>query len=103
MTELEQAAKQYATTNPYGYDDPKDFKVNPTKVNAFKAGAEWQQKKDELILNGFFSREAVEEILAKYQQHFSNAFINGCGEAAKQIMAVNPDWFNTNYPPSKPE
>lgn len=57
----------------------------------FKAGAEWQAKKDEEIINSFFSREAVVEMWKQYCYYVQNLPIGQ--------FASFEEWFNTNYPP----
>lgn len=73
---LEEAAIEYATD--------LSGKFNHVRRIHFTAGAEWQSKKDEEILNSFFSREAVVEILKK-----------SMGYPGMKIEL----WFDKNYPP----
>ncbi len=93
-TELEQAAEDIYFILPTDTNDTISWQKR--RRADFKKGAEWQAKQTEDMLNGFFSREAVIEIMNEFMRHYYECL------AADEPTFTSPlEWFNANYPPQK--
>lgn len=90
--ELKDAAWHYANKVNVAPSSPNVQNYFTGVHNSFLAGAEWQSKKDEELLNGLFSREAVLEILYHVVNFKADVRYNNTKD-----MPI-ADWFNTNYP-----
>lgn len=85
-TELEDAAYNYAN-NVNIAPSTQTAQTYFTDVHkSFMAGAEWRFNKDEEILNTFFSRESVLEVLRAYEETPQDRYFN-----------LN-NWFQSAYP-----
>ena len=89
-TELEEAAAKWLNNDA---DISPDDNSAHCAVEGFIAGSQYQSKKDEEILNSFFSREAVLEVMQTYQRYYHDSL----------ATMTRPDsvaeWFDKNYPP----
>ena len=91
-TELEEAAAKWLNNDA---DISPDDNSAHCAVEGFIAGSQYQSKKDEEILNSFFSRESVLEFNKRYNRYCEKYVPSeDCGQ-----FQEFETWFNNNYPP----
>jgi len=97
--ELEKAACLYA----HGVSMRSSSNAKEAIKKGFRDGAEWQQKQDEAVINNFFSRESVLELLCNYANAI-DASLDRLRDGRPEILYMQfglKDWFNANYPPKQ--